>query len=93
MNRFAFPNITFTVQVFREGRTFIAHNPELNVSSCGDTLEQARKNLNDAVRGFLKSAHKMGTLQNILEDAGYSLRRNKWQDQQLVAMDRFSVTA
>lgn len=93
MKHFIFPNITFTVHVFREGRVFVAHNPELNVSSCGDTVEEAKKNLKDAVRGFLKSAHKMGTLKNILEDAGYSFHRNAWQDQNLMVMDRFSVAA
>ncbi|MEK7099259.1 MAG: hypothetical protein AAB916_01975 [Patescibacteria group bacterium] len=93
MKQFMFPNITFTIQVFREGQVFVAHNSELNVSSCGDTMEEARKNLKDAVRGFLKSAHKMGTLQNILEDAGYYFRKNGWQDPQLMVMDRFSITA
>lgn len=87
------PNLTFTVQVFREGKTFVAHNPELDVSSCGSTIEEAKKNLRDAIRGFLKSAAKMGTLPEILEEAGYAYRHKQWIDPNLIALDRMSVYA
>ncbi len=45
--------------------------PELDVSSCGETEEEARKNIQDAVRGFLETSEAMGTLEEILEEAGY----------------------
>jgi predicted RNase H-like HicB family nuclease len=62
--------IAFTAQVFREGRTYVAHTPELDVSSCGGTKDRALKNLNEAVRLFLEEAEKMGTLDQILQEAG-----------------------
>src|SRR5689334_14161395 len=34
----------------KEGRSFVAHTPELDVSSCGGTKEKAAKNLKEAVR-------------------------------------------
>lgn len=71
----------------------MAHNPELNVSSCGSTVEEARKNLGDAIRGFLKSAAKMDTLSEILEEAGYLYRHKQWIDPNLIAIDRMSVHA
>lgn len=70
-------DIRFTTQIFKEGRTFVAHTPELDVSSCGGTKEKASKNLKEAVRLFLEEATKMGTLGQILEEAGYSKRNNK----------------
>ena len=63
--------IDFDAIVFREGSTFVAHCPELDVSSCGDNLEEARKNLKTAVRLFLEESEKMGTLEDILKESGY----------------------
>jgi predicted RNase H-like HicB family nuclease len=64
--------IQFTTQVFKEGRTYVAHARELDVSSCGGTGERALKNLKEAVRLFLEEADKMGTLDQILEEGGSS---------------------
>lgn len=87
------PRLTYTVQVFREGKTFVAYNTELDVSSCGVSIEKAKSNLRDAVQGFLVSAHTHGTLTAILEDAGFIHKRNHWYDPELVVLDRFSVPA
>jgi len=64
--------IRFTTRVFKEGRTFVAHALELDVSSCGGTKERAIKNLKEAVRLFLEEAEKIGSLKQILDEAGYS---------------------
>ena len=92
MNSKTFPHLTFTIQIFHEGKLFVAYNPELDVSSCGSTLEKAKINIKDAIRGFLKSAAKMGTLREILEEAGYTYRRTRWVDPELVSLDRMSVS-
>jgi hypothetical protein len=55
--------IQFTSRVFKEGRTFVAHALELDLSSCGGTKERALKNL---------KAERMGTLKQILQEAGYN---------------------
>ena len=62
-------DIRFTTQIFKEGRSFVAHTPELDVSSCGGTKDKAAKNLKEAVRMFLEEAAKMGTLDQILQEA------------------------
>jgi predicted RNase H-like HicB family nuclease len=63
-------DISFTVQTFKEGKTYVAYLPELDLSSCGATDEEARRNIRDAVRGFLETSAEMGTLAEILEEAG-----------------------
>lgn len=60
------PQLNFTVQIFKEGKTYVAHNPELNVASCAKTIDRAKVNLQQALVGFLKSAQKLGTLEEIL---------------------------
>ena len=63
--------IQFTTRIFKEGRTYVAHALELDVSSCGGTKEKAVKRLQEAVRLFLEGAEGMGTLNRVLKEAGY----------------------
>jgi predicted RNase H-like HicB family nuclease len=68
-------NLIFTEQLIREGNILVAYCPELDVSSCGATGEQARENLRTAIRLFLEEAARMGTLLDILTEAGYDITR------------------
>ena len=69
------PNITFTVQVWREDGTYVAYATELDVSSCGDSLAEARARLREAVSLFLDEASRIGTLDDILAEAGMKKHR------------------
>jgi predicted RNase H-like HicB family nuclease len=64
------PDFSFTTHIFREGPMYVAYVPALDVSSCGSTDEEARKNIRDAVRGFLAASAGMGTLDEIPREAG-----------------------
>jgi predicted RNase H-like HicB family nuclease len=59
-----------SIRILKEGGTYVAHTPELDVSSCGGAKEKAVKNLEEAVRLFLEEAQKLGTLGRILKEAG-----------------------
>jgi predicted RNase H-like HicB family nuclease len=83
--------IQFTTQIFKEGRTFVAHTRELDLSSCGGTQQKALQNLKEAVGLFLDEAEKMGTLQQILEEAGYLKRKSKLQGPKFIATQRVSM--
>lgn len=47
---------SFTALVQREGNGWVALCPELDVASQGDTIEDARANLQEAVELFLATA-------------------------------------
>ncbi len=66
-------NIRFTTQLTHKDNVVVAYCPELDVYSQGYTPEQARQNLNQAVHLFLDEARRIGTLGQILQEAGYSL--------------------
>ena len=63
-------DLGFTVRILREGDAIVAHVPEPDVSTCGGTEADARRNIVDAVRGFLETAREQGTLNDILQEAG-----------------------
>jgi predicted RNase H-like HicB family nuclease len=63
-------NRTFTAIVQREGDGYVALCPELDVASQGDTIEQARKNLKEALELFFESA-SLQEIQNRLHTETY----------------------
>jgi predicted RNase H-like HicB family nuclease len=63
--------LDYTVQIWREDGEFIAHAMPLDVASSGQTTDEARQAVDEAVRLFLATAVEHGTLQEVLEDAGY----------------------
>jgi predicted RNase H-like HicB family nuclease len=85
-------DISFTVHTFKEGKTFVAYVPELDLSSCGGTDQEARKNIRDAVRGFLEASAEMGTLTEILEEAGYERDGETWRAPEFVSLDRLTMS-
>ena len=71
--------LDYTVQVWKEGKQFIAHAMPLDVASSGRTPEAARQAVDEAVGLFLATAAEAGTLDEVLEDAGYHRARREWQ--------------
>jgi predicted RNase H-like HicB family nuclease len=85
-------DIAYTVHTFKEAGTYVAYVPELDVSSCGATNDDARKNIKDAVQGFLETSSEMGTLDQILEEAGYERKGESWKAPEFVALDRITAS-
>ena len=84
-------NIEFTSQVFKEGRMFVAHSPELDVSSCATTADKALANLQEAVRLFLEEAERKGSLKQILKEAGFSQRQHTLVGPKLIHTKRITM--
>ena len=84
-------HLGFTVRIFKEGPTFVAHVPEIDVATCGDTEAEARWNILDAVSGFVETAKAAGTLREILEEAGYRLENGHWREPELVGVEHMHV--
>ena len=86
--------IEFDSIVFREGKIYVAYSPKLDVSSCGSTVEEAKVNLKMAVRLFIEEAEKLGTLQEILEEAGYESKDTGfWTAPRVVATEFVQLQA
>lgn len=47
---------TFTAAITREGDGFVALCPELDIASQGQSVEEARENLREAVELFMETA-------------------------------------
>ena len=84
--------IEYHVQIWKEGGQFIAHAMPLDVASSGSSPEAARGALDEAVRLFLRTAADHGTLDQVLEDAGYEYEAGSWQSPAWVALERHLTT-
>jgi predicted RNase H-like HicB family nuclease len=84
--------IEFDAIIFQESKSFVAHCPELDVSSCGHNVDEARGNLKTAVRLFVEEAEKLGTLDDILKEAGYQRGTDgTWRSPRIVATEVMSL--
>ncbi len=84
--------IEFDMIVFKEDESYVAYCPELDISSCGNTVEHAKKMLKIAIRLFLEETEKMGTLEDILEETNYKKDTSgKWLPPKLVATELVSL--
>jgi predicted RNase H-like HicB family nuclease len=80
--------IAYTVHTFKENGTFVAYVPELDISSCGETHEDAMRNIRDAVEGFLESSAAHGSLEWVLQEAGYRRNGAGWESPEYIGVDR-----
>ena len=62
--------IRLTEEIWREGNMYVSYCPELDVASCGEDVEQAKRNLNEAIVINLEETKKMGTFKEFLENCG-----------------------
>ena len=71
-------NVSLAVTLLHEGDQFVAYSPALDLSTSGDTLEQAKTRFSEAVDIFLEETTKKGTLPEVLSDLGWQKSNDSW---------------
>jgi predicted RNase H-like HicB family nuclease len=86
--KFALP-----VSILKEGNSFIAYTPALDLSTVGDTFEDARKNFDEAVNVFFEELLEMGTADEVLEGLGWQKQNDTFLPPVVVAnqTESFSI--
>ncbi|MEW6557171.1 MAG: type II toxin-antitoxin system HicB family antitoxin [Elusimicrobiota bacterium] len=83
--------IIVKAEVFKEGDQYVGVCPELNVSSFGDTPEEAKKSLSEAVSLFLEECQEMGTLVEVLKEAGFTSLGQEWIPPEPILIDKLGL--
>ncbi len=68
---------TVPVVFFKEGDTFIAHCPVLDLSSCGATFEEADRNFVDALDILIAECAEKDTLVETFSAHGWTIAKEK----------------
>jgi predicted RNase H-like HicB family nuclease len=63
--------LQLTEELWREGNMYVSYCPELDIASCGETVDQAKKNLKEVILINLEEAQKLGSLDSLLQEAGF----------------------
>ena len=82
--------ISVRIEIFKEGDVYVALSPELNVSSFGETMEEAKKSVKEAIEAFAEECERMGTLEDVLEESGFSKINDSWESRKPVAEENIA---
>ncbi|MEK7582535.1 MAG: hypothetical protein AAB452_01595 [Patescibacteria group bacterium] len=84
--------LNLQISFLREGDKFIAYAPALDLSTSGDTYEQAKKRFEEATEIFLEEVFKRGTLDEVLGDLGWKKVRARWEPPLVVGQESQTVS-
>lgn len=68
-------NVSVDVQLIKQGDYIVSYCPALELSSFGISEEEAKEGFEGALNTFLQETHAKGTLEKVLLDLGWSLRK------------------
>lgn len=77
-------NLSLKIEIYKEDDTFVALAPELNVSSFGESIEDAESAITEALEAFIDTCREMGTLDEVLSEAGFMQINGHWQKRNIV---------
>ena len=64
------PRVILTGVAEKDGNQFTALCPELDVASCGDSVEEALDMLEEALEVYLEAVHEVGELAREFQEMG-----------------------
>jgi predicted RNase H-like HicB family nuclease len=70
--------IELNIDYFKEDDAIVALCPELQVSSFGDTIEEAEKSIKEALELFFEGCETLGTVNEVLEESGFQKIGEQW---------------
>lgn len=66
--------IEVRIEIFQEGDLYVGLCPDLDVSSFGETPEEAKQSVQEALEAFFDECEAMGTLAEVLQAANTPAR-------------------
>jgi len=67
------------ITIFKEGKSYVAYSPALNLSTSAPTYEKAQSRFTEAVKIFFDEIANMGTLDQVLSDLGWKKVKSNWR--------------
>lgn len=84
-------NISIKIEIFKEGDVYTALSPELNISSFGETIDEVKASIKEAVEAFIEECALMGTLEEVLEESGFIKVNDLWILRKPVAEEELAL--
>ena len=84
-------NILTRIEIFKEGDVYVALSLELNISSFGETIEDAKKSVREAIEAFIEECETMGKLEEVLEESGFIKVDDSWELRKPVSEESLAI--
>jgi len=72
------------VVILKEGKSFIAYTPSLDISTSALTFSKAKKRFEELVQIFFEELEENGTTEEVLSDCGWTKVRKNWQSPRFI---------
>ena len=69
--------IRIPLSLWKEGDVYVSFTPALDLSTCGNTRDEAVRNMNEAANLFVQTAMERDCLLELLESYGWELAENE----------------
>ena len=83
--------VIYKAEIFAEGDCFVGYCRELDVSSFGDTPDDAKASLQEAIEAFFEGCEYMGTLDDVLVESGFVKSGDTWKLRERVTEERVAI--
>ncbi len=60
--------IRLTEEIWKEGNMYVSYCPELDITACGENVQQSKDNLKEVILINLEETKKMGTFDEFLRE-------------------------
>ena len=76
--------INLRVDFIKQGKSYIAYAPALDLSTSGKTLKEAQKRFEEAVDIFFEETVEHNCLEKVLTELGWQKLKTKWKAPKVV---------
>lgn len=70
--------VAIPVSIFRDGGTFVAYSPALDISTCAGSLSEVKERFKELVNIFFEELYRKGTTDEVLESLGWKKENHIW---------------
>jgi predicted RNase H-like HicB family nuclease len=70
--------ISLPVSIFKEGDSFVAYTPALDISTCADTQDKVMANFDELVRIFFEELERNNNVDEVLSSLGWQKINKVW---------------
>jgi len=79
MKKLAIKAVNLPVTIFKEGKSYVAYSPALDLSTSASTYKKAQNRFSEIVGIFFEELSEMGTLDVVLASLGWQKIKSNWQ--------------
>jgi predicted RNase H-like HicB family nuclease len=69
--------VRIPLSLWKEGDVYVSFTPALDLSTCGDTRDEAIRNMDEAAKLFFQTAEERNCLPELLESYGWELSEDE----------------